>query len=236
MVAMKDPSGTALAVGRLGGWEPLGFEAGDDNWYRFVANGPTGATDSSGLISRQRGAPIDVGHLGRFRVLWTRITLDGFSNKPGHTTPCKIVLIQHIRFTYQDNVEKRKNSVEYFEELGQITKGENSLLIADAWRYRGAPPTARQLTAIDMTVTGVVSAYEDTPELRAVIDSWEKGRAYKLGGDDVSSGNYRSSPAFDASRYNLIESEKPATVVQATWLKGKMTRVHIQKGDGPAPP
>ena len=118
MVAMKDPSGTALAVGRLGGWEPLGFEAGDDNWYRFVANGPTGATDSSGLISRQRGAPIDVGHLGRFRVLWTRITLDGFSNKPGHTTPCKIVLIQHIRFTYQDNVEKRKNSVEYFEELG----------------------------------------------------------------------------------------------------------------------
>jgi len=48
MVAMKDQSGTACAVGRLTGWEPLGFEAGDNNWYRFVANGPAGATDPSG--------------------------------------------------------------------------------------------------------------------------------------------------------------------------------------------
>jgi hypothetical protein len=39
MVAMRDSSGTALAVGRLSGWEPLGLEAGDNNWYRFVANG-----------------------------------------------------------------------------------------------------------------------------------------------------------------------------------------------------
>lgn len=49
MVAMRDPSSTAFAVGRFAGWEPLGFEAGDDNWYRFVANGPTGKADPSGL-------------------------------------------------------------------------------------------------------------------------------------------------------------------------------------------
>lgn len=48
MVAMKDQSGAAYAVGRLTGWEPLGFEAGDNNWYRFVANGPTQKTDPSG--------------------------------------------------------------------------------------------------------------------------------------------------------------------------------------------
>ncbi len=48
MVAMRDSSATALAVGRLTGCEPLGFEAGDNNWYRFVANGPTGKTDPSG--------------------------------------------------------------------------------------------------------------------------------------------------------------------------------------------
>jgi len=29
--------------------EPIGFEAGDNNWYRFVVNGPTGTTDPSGL-------------------------------------------------------------------------------------------------------------------------------------------------------------------------------------------
>ena len=28
MVAMRDSSGMALAVGRFAGWEPLGFEAG----------------------------------------------------------------------------------------------------------------------------------------------------------------------------------------------------------------
>jgi hypothetical protein len=50
MVAMRDSSGTALAVGRFAGWEPLGFEAGDNNWYRFVANGPTINADPSGLI------------------------------------------------------------------------------------------------------------------------------------------------------------------------------------------
>jgi len=49
MVAMPDSSKAALAVGRFAGWEPLGFEAGDENWYRFVANGPTGKTDPSGL-------------------------------------------------------------------------------------------------------------------------------------------------------------------------------------------
>jgi len=52
MVAMKEPSGAALAVGRLTGWEPLGFEAGDNNWYRFVANGPMGRTDPGGLTDK----------------------------------------------------------------------------------------------------------------------------------------------------------------------------------------
>lgn len=30
--------------------DPIGFSAGDNNWYRFVANGPTGKTDPSGLL------------------------------------------------------------------------------------------------------------------------------------------------------------------------------------------
>lgn len=49
MVAMGHSSGSALTVGRFTGREPLGFGAGDNNWYRFVANGPTDKTDPSGL-------------------------------------------------------------------------------------------------------------------------------------------------------------------------------------------
>ncbi len=56
MVAMKEPSGAAHAVGRLTGWEPLGFEAGDNNWYRFVLNSPTALTDPTGLVSSAHGA------------------------------------------------------------------------------------------------------------------------------------------------------------------------------------
>lgn len=50
MVAMRDSSDAVLAVGRFAGLEPLGFEAGHNNWYRFVANGPTARTDPTGLI------------------------------------------------------------------------------------------------------------------------------------------------------------------------------------------
>jgi hypothetical protein len=57
MVAMKEPSGAAYAVGRFAGWEPLGFEAKDNNWYRFVANGPTQNTDHSGLRASKPCCP-----------------------------------------------------------------------------------------------------------------------------------------------------------------------------------
>jgi RHS repeat-associated protein len=38
-------------LGRFIQRDPLGFEAGDNNWYRFVGNGPAGKTDPSGLRS-----------------------------------------------------------------------------------------------------------------------------------------------------------------------------------------
>lgn len=49
MVAMRDSSGMAITVGHFAGCDPLGFEAGDNNWYRFVANGPTEKMDPNGL-------------------------------------------------------------------------------------------------------------------------------------------------------------------------------------------
>ena len=80
MVAMKDSSGAALAVRRLTGWEPLGFEAGDNNWYRFVANEPTEKTDPSGLYEPDdefAGIPLDV--------------LLPLPTPPTQYSPCKIV-------------------------------------------------------------------------------------------------------------------------------------------------
>jgi RHS repeat-associated protein len=39
----------SASLGRFIELDPIGFSAGDNNWYRFVANGPTGRTDPSGL-------------------------------------------------------------------------------------------------------------------------------------------------------------------------------------------
>ena len=36
-------------VGRFIELDPIGFDAGDNNWYRFVGNGPVGRVDPSGL-------------------------------------------------------------------------------------------------------------------------------------------------------------------------------------------
>jgi RHS repeat-associated protein len=38
-----------LATGRWTGQDPLGFDAGDANWYRYVGNGPTNGKDPRGL-------------------------------------------------------------------------------------------------------------------------------------------------------------------------------------------
>jgi RHS repeat-associated protein len=43
----RDPSPT---LGRFIERDPIGLEAGDNNWYRFVANGPTVSTDPSGQL------------------------------------------------------------------------------------------------------------------------------------------------------------------------------------------
>jgi RHS repeat-associated protein len=40
----------SASLGRFIELDPIGFNAGDNNWYRFVGNGPTGKVDPSGLI------------------------------------------------------------------------------------------------------------------------------------------------------------------------------------------
>jgi RHS repeat-associated protein len=43
----------SASLGRFIELDPIGFDAGDNNWYRFVGNGPTGKTDPSGLCQRK---------------------------------------------------------------------------------------------------------------------------------------------------------------------------------------
>jgi RHS repeat-associated protein len=49
----------SASLGRFIERDPIGFDAGDNNWYRFVANGPTGKTDPSGLQSLSFGSGLE---------------------------------------------------------------------------------------------------------------------------------------------------------------------------------
>jgi RHS repeat-associated protein len=54
----------SASLGRFIELDPIGFSAGDNNWYRFVGNGPTGRTDPTGLfeddyIDDYTGIPYD---------------------------------------------------------------------------------------------------------------------------------------------------------------------------------
>jgi RHS repeat-associated protein len=52
----------SFALGRFIQLDPIGFSAGDSNWYRFVGNGPTGKVDPSGLCEPDdviMGLPMD---------------------------------------------------------------------------------------------------------------------------------------------------------------------------------
>jgi RHS repeat-associated protein len=64
-VRHRDYSAT---IGRFIELDPIGFQAGDSNWYRFVGNGPIGKTDPSGLeecTSNYPGTAINFDHFRR---------------------------------------------------------------------------------------------------------------------------------------------------------------------------
>jgi RHS repeat-associated protein len=46
------------AIGRFISQDPIGFDGGDANLYRYVSNGPVNATDPSGTLERGQGARV----------------------------------------------------------------------------------------------------------------------------------------------------------------------------------
>ena len=49
------------SLGRFIELDPIGFDAGDNNWCRFVGNGPVGAVDPSGMIGLGIPPPVSLG-------------------------------------------------------------------------------------------------------------------------------------------------------------------------------
>ena len=229
MLAMKDPSGAAFAIGRLGGWEPLGFEAGDNNWYRFVANGPTGKTDPSGLITRtllkKEGKP-----LAQFSVEWSDIILD---NDP----PCDVVIIEDLIWSSTDvGAGSGSLTTTYYVYLGTIPgKGENrTLAMKDEWSYIRQPESPQPPANALITVYGRISAYSDPDgSLQAEVSKWKSSttapRRYLLN-DYPIEPKHPSSKDFETN-HHVFETEEAGVNVNAVWRVGaERSRVEITGG------
>jgi RHS repeat-associated protein len=75
----------SASLGRFIEMDPIGFSAGDNNWYRFVGNGPTGKTDPSGLYPCPENKPGSC----RYLVVSTNGNCDGIGSSSVICTPCK---------------------------------------------------------------------------------------------------------------------------------------------------
>jgi len=73
------------SLGRFIQLDPIGFQAGDNNWYRFVGNAPTGRTDPSGLHRYRLGGKHPGDH--------SRVCVDMYDsqgNKTGQQYCCSL--------------------------------------------------------------------------------------------------------------------------------------------------
>ena len=75
-LAMSRHHNPSPTLGRFIERAPIGFEAGEEKWYRFVANGPTGRTDPRGLQNSATEGRAENGYYGSGE--WTFQTPEEF--------------------------------------------------------------------------------------------------------------------------------------------------------------
>ena len=140
-------------LGRWATLDPLRYAAGDGNLYRFVGNGPTGATDPTGLAAREADQPI---------MDWASAPTGPAGGGPdwaddlaGHLPPW---LVKRLAGRRDDAIGRVITTGAGFGDglTGGATKWLRKGLNADAVDYDYAGYTAGELggTAVSMLVPG----------------------------------------------------------------------------------
>ncbi len=163
-------------VGRWISKDPIGFEAGDANLYRYVGNGPTNATDPSGLeqtfliaqsptggsttgtgIRITTSEPLFLGENGDFR--WTidwHLANDGLIAGPDGS---KAYVLQEITYrvlvldTTSGRDLTREQSPEWFKSRAKKIGHAWEVRFWEAWEFvpKGTWPGGQELPVIDAT-------------------------------------------------------------------------------------
>jgi RHS repeat-associated protein len=201
----------SASLGRFIERDPIGFSAGDNNWYRFVGNAPSGATDPSGRITRElkSNAPYGAGPRSKFQVNWGSVSLE-------KDPACDVALVQEVRWVANNlgDPTPNQNDLVYYVFLGTIRgEGNNKTLESnEQWRFEGVPADKLQgLKESHLTVSGQIIAYED-PE-NVIAKHFTAGKAYTIGSFNVEP-EFPSAEAFThGANYTIFETEPYAANV-----------------------
>jgi uncharacterized protein RhaS with RHS repeats len=116
---MYDPT-----VGRWLSQDPIGFKAGDPNLYRYVGNGPTNATDPSGL--KIKGVGDLLPHFKKYLDKDLNILIDKKKDPRGYTRAMILKGMFECEDTFVlkgDTIKENvKNLVEHVEARREILK------------------------------------------------------------------------------------------------------------------
>lgn len=169
------------ATGRWTSQDPLGFDAGDSNLYRYVGNAPTNATDPSGYWSFAR-------HVGLQQRATATLTKEGNRIDPerygGGKVQVKdgphgaIVVHTGAEFTSRKEVYKNAISIKYTDERPNVSDVQfyqffwYEMLIKYTDKNKKVVEAAMGITA--PTTIGIVKSSKDKNSPIYYVDSISK--------------------------------------------------------------
>ncbi len=115
----------SAAIGRWTSQDPIGFDAGDNNLYRYVRNDPVNATDPTGLVGWEPKHTWDHHFQADDKAHWCKIQKDGWRLKDEHEAPSG-----GKDFTSTDNINVE---VKDKKMLKMLIEGTDIQWVNDEW-------------------------------------------------------------------------------------------------------
>jgi RHS repeat-associated protein len=181
----------SASLGRFIERDPIGFDAGDNNWYRFVANGPTGRTDPSGLadvilIGHAPTCLVSNAHDSTPRPFgsdpeWI-MRSEGFTILGGSRAQQAFVMdaLETAERHIDDAIDLLENRWRDFVKQQQPYGGPISSILSDpslrtAWlnKFRRAKHLLQQSRPVEVVVTSVDRGRNGPGDSPAEVNCWE---------------------------------------------------------------
>jgi RHS repeat-associated protein len=211
-----------LSTGRWMSEDPIGFEAGDRNLYRYVSNSVTTSLDPDGIIERRIAQAPQIRRTG-FGAQYS-FSLD-------KEYDFEVTVIQKIKVDFREwkcvysKLVIRPVTINYFEVVGQVAAGTrivqtNNQRSLDSWV---AVIQERELLAryeAEVVMQGQVRAFRTT-DIHGEIVRWQS-RLQFAGGEFAS----------DRPRLTWTSGEFPASTRFGHWARS-VEREFLPAADNP---